>query len=183
MLTQCPLSCGYEGELSTFKNGICPKCKGITKDFRKILFPNDEVSKKEDIQPRSTSQKVAYISFRVIGLIAILSGFLVASEISGSGGATGGLAGVLGIGILVPLGIPLFLSIILGPGLSLFVGLNDSCLMSMTGLTILFLILSVVVGAVALAPLFFAYGIACMAIGAKWIPKMNAGSTPSDSQN
>jgi len=167
MLCTCD-KCGNEVECVTLRGLLCPQCRGLSNDE---FFKNQ--TKQED-----KAKRVVYISFRVLGLISLWVSFILFG-----GGDTSGLGGVIGFLVILPLGIPLLLAIPLGPGLSLIVGRNDRCLMSMTGLTILLAILLSVVGAIALSPLFFAYGIACMTIGAKWITKMNERGTSNDSQN
>jgi len=167
MLCTCD-KCGNEVECVTLAGRLCPQCRGLS---------IDEISKNQTKQ-RDKAKRVVYISFRVLGLISLWVSFLTFGAVD-----TSGLPGVIGFMVILPLGIPLLLAILLGPGLSLIVGRNDRCLMSMTGLTILLVILSGVVGARALSPLFFAYGIACMTIGAKWITKMNKRGTSNDSQN
>ena len=61
MNVKCPLLCGYEGEFSTFKDGLCPKCKGIPKK-------NSEIRTKPKIRllPRSRPLRITIIIFIVI---------------------------------------------------------------------------------------------------------------------
>ena len=155
MLYQCD-QCGNEVEFDTIVDRLCPQCREQSAD------ENSE----NEIKPRSTSHKIAYLAFIVLGLISLWASYLAFSEIRAAGGATSGLAGVLGIGVLVMLGIPLILAVIFGPFLSLFTGWDDGYLMSMTGLQLLLLFISLLASATVMASSLLAYGIACLVISA-----------------
>ena len=153
MLYRCD-QCGNEVEFDTLVGCLCPQCREQSVD---------EVSENE-IKPRSFPHKIAYTSFGILGVISFWVSYLAFSEIQAAGGNTSGLAGVLGIGILVKLGIPLILAVFFGPFLSLFTGWGDGYLMSMTGLSYLLLFSLLLASATALSWLFLAYGIACLVI-------------------
>jgi hypothetical protein len=63
---------------------------------------------------------MAYVSYIVLGLISWWTSYFVHSEIQAAGGSTGGVDGVLGFLVLIPMGVPLLLALVLGPGLSVF---------------------------------------------------------------
>jgi len=96
----------------------------------------------------------------------LFASYLVFTEIRASNGATDGLAGVLGIGIFAVLGIPLLLSVILGPLLSLFIWHNRH-LLTMSALSFILILLLAILGSATWAPLLFTYGIACTVIGSR----------------
>ena len=81
MLTKCPLLCGYEGEFSTFKDGLCPNCKGI---------PKENISKKEREKTKSSPLRIIVII--ILGSIAL--GVLLM--------ATGTPPGIAGFFIFLP---------------------------------------------------------------------------------
>ena len=170
MIGKCE-QCGFYSNFINIKDGRCSACRED---------PTSN-SPKNEFKRRSKPQKVAYIAFRVLGIIAILLSWVATWE-------PGQLLVAIGF-LLVLIGIPIILGVILGPGLSLFVGWNDRNLMFMTGISILFVVLLVVLEELAVTPLLqaniivcllLAYGVACMTIGAKWITKRNkrGGNTP-----
>jgi hypothetical protein len=158
MIGKCE-QCGFYSEFINIKDGRCLACTSN--------------SPKNEFKPRSKPQKIAFIAFRVLGIIAISLSWVATWE-------SGQLLVAIGF-MLALIGIPIMLGVILGPGLSLFVGWNDRNLMFMTGISILLVVLLVVLEELAVTPrlqaniiviLLLAYGVACMTIGAKWITKM-----------
>ena len=161
MIGKCE-QCGFYSEFINIKDGRCLACRED---------PTSN-SPKNEFKPRSKPQKIAFIAFRVLGIIAILLSYAAIM-------APGQLHVVIGFGFVL-IGIPLTLGVILGPGLSLFVCAPDRNLMFMTGISILLVVLLVEEQAVTpllqtsiIVCLLLAYGVACMTIGAKWITKRN----------
>jgi hypothetical protein len=79
---------------------------------------------------------IAFAAFFVLALIALWTSYLIHDEFTLSGGSTD-LGAVVGIGVIGVFGIPLVISLVLGPGLSLFLWRNN--------LLLILLILSIVV--------------------------------------
>jgi hypothetical protein len=147
MLYLCD-QCGNKVEFDTIVDNLCPQCR----------------EQSNEIKPRGCLHKTAYFAFIVLGLISLWASYLAFSEIQAAGGDTSGLAGVLGIGVLVIFGIPLILAVIFGPFLSLFTGWGDGYLISMTGLSYLLLFISPLASATVMVSSLLAYGIACLVI-------------------
>lgn len=117
---------------------------------------------------QGTRRDIAYCSFMTLGFIAFWTGYLIHSEVRAAGGRTSGVDGVLGFLVLIPLGIPLLLALVFGPGLSLLLW-SDRRLMALTVLT---LALMVALGAVGYATwpyLLFFYAAVCWAIDLSWL--------------
>jgi hypothetical protein len=127
----------------------------------------------KDIKPRSAPQKVAFIAFRFLGIVAIFLSSASIWEVDEQLFYFGLTIWLMGIPLII-------LGVILGPGLSLIVGWNDRNLMLMTGISILLVVLLGVLDELDVTPslqdfvfvcLLLAYGLSCLTIGAKWLTK------------
>jgi hypothetical protein len=110
---------------------------------------------------RRTLHDIAYISYIILGLIAIWTSYWAYVDPD---------PGVIGFLVIIPFGIPLLLALILGPGISLFLW-RDSRLTGLTALSI-----GVVIGVLTLREetwiaFLLPYGGLCMAIGLIWFTK------------
>jgi hypothetical protein len=119
---------------------------------------------------KRTLSDVAYIAFIVLGLISLWTAYLVYSEIQAAGGSTGGVAGVVGFGVLIPFGIPLLLALIVGLSISVFLW-RDYRLTSLAAFSI-----AVAIGVHTLREgtwltLLLPYGAICIAAGIIWFTK------------
>ena len=153
MLYRCD-QCGNEVELDTIVGRLCPQCREHSAD---------EISKNE-IKKRNARRRDAYLSFILLGLFSLWVSYLTFHELGAAGGSTSGLPGVIGFFVIMPLGIPILIAVISGPFLSLFANRDDRYLMSMTGLSLLLVVLANIVSATALSWIFLAYGVACLVI-------------------
>jgi len=84
---------------------------------------------------------IAFAAFFVLALIALWTSYLIHDEFTLSGGSTD-LGAVVGIGVIGVLGIPLVISLVLGPGLSLFLWRNNLLLI----LSILTIAVFIIIG-------------------------------------
>lgn len=131
--------------------------------------PPNGAARKPMISSR-TRHDIAYVSFMVLGLIALWTSYFVYSEIQAAGGRTGGVDGVLGFLVIIPFGIPLLLALILGPGLSVFLW-RDVRLMTLTLLSIGLVIALANLGYKAWPMLLPPFGAVCVTIGLAWFIK------------
>lgn len=115
-----------------------------------------------------TRHNIAYFSFMVLGLIAFWTAYLIRSEVQAAGGGTSGVDGVLGFLVLIPLGIPLLLALVFGPGLSMFLW-RDSRLMTLTVITLVLMVALASLGYAAWPALLFPYAAVCWAIDLLWL--------------
>jgi hypothetical protein len=115
-----------------------------------------------------TRHNIAYFSFLALGLIAFWTAYLVHSEIQAAGGGTSGVDGVLGFLVLIPLGIPLLLALVFGPGLSLFLS-RDRRLMTLTVITVVLMVALGSLGYSTWPFLLFPYAVACWAMDILWL--------------
>ena len=90
---------------------------------------------------RRVYHDIAFAAFFVLALIALWTSFLIHHEFTVSGGP-GGLDAAVGIGVIGVFGIPLVISLVFGPGLSLFLWRNHLLLI----LSILTIVMFVVIG-------------------------------------
>jgi len=148
------------------KGGLCPQCRGISHG---ISTRNKSIGTRN--KPISLSRRVAYICFKVLGLISFIEAYLIYQELEASGGGASGLAGVIGISMAALFGIPLVIAISLGPLLSLVIW-HDNRLLVLTSITVILIIILAIVASSTWASLLFIYGMACMFIGPKKIPLM-----------
>jgi cytochrome bd-type quinol oxidase subunit 2 len=111
---------------------------------------------------------VAYFSFMILGLISLWTAYLVHSEITAASGGTSGVDGVLGFLVYIPLGIPLLLALVLGPGLSMLLW-NDRRLVTLATMTLGLLVALVTLGYAAWPFLLLPYSALCLAISLLWI--------------
>lgn len=132
-----------------------------------------------------TRRDIAYFSFMALGLISLWTAYLVHSEIQAAGGGASGVDGVLGFLVLIPLGIPLLLALVFGPGLSMFLG-RDHRLMALTVLTVALLFALGALGYATWPYLLFLYAAVCWAIDLSWLVvyrrrfEAGAGSTQAN---
>jgi hypothetical protein len=115
-----------------------------------------------------TRHNVAYFSFMALGLIAFWTAYLVHSEIRAASGGTSGVDGVLGFLVLIPLGIPLLLALVFGPGLSVFL-FRDRRLMTLTVLTVVLMVALGSFSYTAWPFLLFPYAVVCWTIDVLWL--------------
>ena len=117
---------------------------------------------------QGTRRDIAYFSFMTLGLISFWTAYLVHSEIQAAGGGTSGVDGVLGFLVLIPLGIPLLLALVFGPGLTLFLG-RDRRLIALTVLTGALIVALGALGYATWPYLLFPYAAVCWAIDLSWL--------------
>lgn len=122
--------------------------------------PPTGVARKPRISQRARHD-IAYISFIVLGLIAIWTSYWAHVDPD---------PGVIGFLVIIPFGIPLLFALILGPGLSVFLW-RDYRLMTLTVLTIALLIALGNLGYKTWSMLLSLYGTVCMTIGLIWFVK------------
>jgi hypothetical protein len=115
-----------------------------------------------------TRHNIAYFSFMALGLIAFWTAYLMHSEIQAAGGGTSGVDGVLGFLVLIPLGIPLILALIFGPGLSILLW-RDRRLATLTVVTLLLVVALASLGYATWPLLLFPYAAVCWAIDILWL--------------
>jgi uncharacterized membrane protein YhaH (DUF805 family) len=111
---------------------------------------------------------IAYFSFMILGLISLWTAYLVHSEITAAGGGTSGIHGVLGFLVFIPLGIPLLLALVFGPGLSMLLW-HDRRLATLTAITLALLVALVIMGYATWPYLLFIYAALCLATSLLWI--------------
>lgn len=104
---------------------------------------------------------IAYISFMVLGLIAIWTSYWAYVDPD---------PGVIGFLVIIPFGIPLLLALIVGPGLSMVLW-RDVRLMTLTVLSIAMLVALNILGEEAWPIPLSLYAAACMTIGLVWFVK------------
>lgn len=104
---------------------------------------------------------IAYISFMVLGLIAIWTSYWAYVDPD---------PGVIGFLVIIPFGIPLLLALILGPGLSMVLW-RDVRLMTLTVLSIAMLVALNTLGEKVWPIPLSLYAAVCMAIGLIWFIK------------
>ncbi len=115
-----------------------------------------------------TRHNIAYFSFMALGLMSFWTAYLVHSEIQAAGGGTSGVYGVLGFLVIIPLGIPLLLALVFGPGLALVLW-RDRRLLALTALTVALMIALGTLGYAAWPFLLFPYAVVCWAMDLLWI--------------
>jgi hypothetical protein len=115
-----------------------------------------------------TRHNIAYFSFMVLGLIAFWTAYLIHSEVQAAGGGTSGVDGVLGFLVLIPLGIPLLLAVVFGPGLSILLW-RDRRLVTLTVITVVVVVALASLGYTKWPVLLFAYAAVCWAIDVLWL--------------
>jgi hypothetical protein len=117
-----------------------------------------------------TRYNIAYFSFMVLGAISFWTAYLTYTELKAAGGETSGVDGVLGFLVFLPLGIPILLALIFGPGFSIVMG-RDSRLMTLTVLTLV-LIFALVISGYTTWPLpLFPYAAICWVVDFLWLIK------------
>lgn len=122
--------------------------------------PPTGAARKPKISKR-TRHDIAYISFIVLGLIAIWTSYWVHVDPD---------PGVIGFLVIIPFGIPLLLALILGPGLSVFLW-RDYRLMTLTVLSIGVVIALNILREENWLALLIPYGAICTAMGIIWFTK------------
>lgn len=115
-----------------------------------------------------TRRDIAYFSFMALGLIALWTAYLIHSEVQAAGGGTSGVDGVLGFLVVIPLGIPLLLALVFGPGLSILLG-RDRRLMALTVLTVALMVALGALGYAAWPYVLLVYAVVCWAIDLSWL--------------
>ena len=83
---------------------------------------------------------IAFAAYFVLALIAVWTSYLIHHEFAVSGGSKD-LGAAVGIGVIGVFGIPLLISLVLGPGLSLFLWRNNLLLIISTLTFLVFLII------------------------------------------
>ncbi len=113
-----------------------------------------------EMELESFSEKLAFNSFRLLGIVSFLFAFTIILLASGMTG------GVVGFFIVLPTYIIMILALILGPGLSLFIWHNQHLnFIKALSLFVALLIFLFQNFAWVLFLIFIAYGIACVSIG------------------
>ena len=115
-----------------------------------------------------TRHNIAYFSFLVLGLIAFWTAYLIHSEVQAAGGGTSGVDGVLGFLVLIPLGIPLLLTLVFGPGLSILLW-RDRRLVTLTVMTVVVVVALASLGYAKWPFLLFSYAAVCWVIDVLWL--------------
>jgi hypothetical protein len=115
-----------------------------------------------------TRHNIAYFSFLVLGLIALWTAYLIHSEVQAADGGTSGVDGVLGFLVLIPLGIPLLLALVFGPGLSILLW-RDPRLVTLTFITVVLIVALASLGYARWPALLFTYVAVCWAIDLLWL--------------
>jgi hypothetical protein len=115
-----------------------------------------------------TRHNIAYFSFMALGLIAFWTAYLIHSELQAAGGETSGVDGVIGFLVLIPLGIPLLLALVFGPGLSILLW-RDRRLVTLTVVTLLLMVALASLGYATWPMLLFPYATLCWAIDILWL--------------
>jgi hypothetical protein len=110
---------------------------------------------------RRTLHDIAYISFMVLGLIAIWTSYWAYVDPD---------PGVIGFLVMIPFGIPLLLALILGPGLSMALW-RDIRLMTLTVLSIAMLVALNFLRLKALPIPLSLYAAVCITISLVWFVK------------
>lgn len=117
-----------------------------------------------DRKPRisqRTRHDIAYISFIVLGLIAIWTAYWALVDPD---------PGVIGFLVLIPFGIPLLLALVLGVGLSMVLW-HDFRLITLTVLSMAMLVAVNSLPLKAFPIPLFAYAAACITMGLVWFTK------------
>lgn len=134
---------------------------GIPGVFKEVEVPPTTEHPKKPRISRHTLHDIAYISFMILGLIAIWTSYWAYVDPD---------PGVIGFLVIIPFGIPLLLALILGPGISLFLW-RDYRLVALTALTIGVVIALNILREEKWFALLIPYGAICTAMGIMWFTK------------
>ncbi|MCU0939529.1 MAG: hypothetical protein MUC86_10390 [Burkholderiaceae bacterium] len=148
-----------------FVSALLVDLRKSPKDFK--VTPPAGVASMPRFSP-VTRHNIAYFSFMALGLIAFWTAYLIRSEVQAAGGGTSGVDGVLGFLVLIPLGIPLLLALVFGPGLSILLW-HDRRLVALTVITVVLVVAMGSLGYAAWPILLFTYAAVCWAIDLLWL--------------